>query len=121
MSRSFAISLPNPHLALGLPVSKGKRLEVAAKKTWVAVMIALTVFFVGMYLYQVNRAASKSFVLRNLEKDLEELQISVADLENASAEKQSLANVQERLHNLGYVTVDQMEFVDVPRGYALAK
>ncbi len=84
-------------------------------------MIGFTIFFVGMYLYQVNQAASKSFVLRSLEKDMEQLEVTVADLENASAEMQALANVEERLHDLGYVSVDHMEFVDIPRGYALAK
>lgn len=120
MSRSFAISLTSPHAALGLPVSKGKKLELAAKKTWIAIMIGLTVFFIGTYLYQVNRAASKSFVLTSLEKDMERLEVTVADLENASAEMQALANVEERLRDMGYVSVDRMEFVDVPRGYALA-
>lgn len=120
MSRSYAISLKTPHATLGLPVSKGRQLEVAAKKTWIAAMAALTIFFVGMYLYQVNRAASKSFVLTSLEKQVDELETTVANLENESAEMQALANVEERLHDLGYVAVDRMEFVDVPRGYALA-
>lgn len=120
MSRSFAISLKSPHVTLGLPVSKGKKMEIAAKKTWIAVMVALTIFFVGMYLYQVNRAASKSFVLTSLERDVEELETTVAELENEAAEKQALANVEERLRDMGYVSVNRMEFVDVPRGYALA-
>jgi len=120
MSRSFVINLASPNVSLGLPISQGKKMELAAKKTWIGVMLALTIFFVGTYLYQVNRAASKSFVLRNLEKHLEEVQVSVAELENKSAKMQSLATVEDRLRHSGYVTVDHMEFVDVPQGYAMA-
>ena len=120
MSRSFAISLNTSRVALGLPLSKGRKLELVAKKTWVGIMVALTLFFVGTYLYQVNRAASKSFVLTSLEKNKTQLDTQVAELENASAKMQSLANIERRLRNMGYVPVDRMEFVDVPRGYAMA-
>lgn len=121
MSRSFAISLKSPQAALRLPVSEGKKMEIVAKKTWLFLMIGFTVFFIGTYLYQVNRAASKSFVLQGLDRDVKQLQVTVADLENTAAKKQALAHVEERLRDMGYVSVDRMEFVDVPRGYALAQ
>lgn len=121
MSRAYALALRSPHLSLGLPVSMGRKIESFAKRSWIVAIAMITLACVGVYLYQVNRAASKGFTLRNLEKQLDQLSIDVETLENSSARLQALSTVEARVRELGYVRVDRMEFVDVPRGYALAK
>lgn len=122
MSRAYSIAMKSPHAALGLPIPVGRKLEAAAKRTWVFAMAGLTIFFFGMYLYQVNQSASKSYTLRNLDTQRQELERRVADLENKSASIQSMATIEERLQNKGYVAVDTMEFLDVTRNaYAFAK
>lgn len=121
MSRAYALALRNPHLSLGLPVPVGRKIEVAAKRGWVVAMVFLTLLCVGVYLYQVNRAASKGFTLRNLEKQLDQLSVEVETLENSSAKLQSLSAVEARVQQIGYVRIDRMEFVDVPSGYAMAR
>lgn len=121
MSRTYAIAMQRPRVELGLPMSTGKRVEVAAKRTWILLMVVVTAACIGTYLYQVNRAASKGFTLRTLERQLDQLQTTVAELENTAARMQSLAAVEARVTGRGYVPVDRMEFVDVPVGYALAR
>lgn len=121
MSRAYAIAMQRPRVELGLPLSSGKKMEVAAKRTWILLMVVVTAACLGMYLYQVNRAASKGFTLRTLERQLDQLQTTVADLENTAAHMQSLASVEARVAGRGYVPVDRMEFVDVPAGYAIAR
>jgi len=122
MSRAYSIAMKSPRAALGLPIPVGRRLENAAKRTWLFVMFGLTIFFIGMYLFQVNRSASKSYALRNLDTQRQELERSVAELENKSASIQSMATLEDRLQDKGYVAVDKMEFLDVTRNaYAFAQ
>ena len=121
MSRAYAIAMQRPRVELGLPLSAGKKVEAAAKRTWIMLMVVVTAACIGMYLYQVNRAASKGFTLRTLERQLDQLETTVAELENTAATMQSLSVVEARVRGLGYVPVDHMEFVDVPAGYALAR
>ncbi len=114
--------MKSPHAALGLPIPVGRKLENAAKRTWLFVMFGLTIFFIGMYLFQVNRSASKSYALRNLDTQRQELERSVAELENKSASIQSMATLEDRLQDKGYVAVDKMEFLDVTsNAYAFAQ
>ncbi len=120
MSRAYAMALRSPHISLGLPVHVGRKFEVAARRTWIGVMLLVTLSCMGVYLFQVNRAASKGFTLRTLEKQLDQLTTEVEALENQSARQQSLSSIEVRVRDMGYVPVDRMEFVDIPHGFAVA-
>jgi len=122
MSHAHILTMKRPHEALGLPVPIGRRLTNLGKGSWVIFLGSLSVFCVGLYVFQISQTAAKGYALRDLEKQQEYLQESVSALEAQAAELQSMNALQERVKGLGYVPVQHMEYVDVNNhAYALAK
>ncbi len=122
MSRSFSSSYRQPHLALGLSLAPGRKLEKAARNAWVGVFLVLSFSAMAVSVFQTNKSATKAYSLREQESRLEQLKATVADLEDHAAKNQALATIEERVKGLGYVPVDHMEFLDVSRGsYAVAR
>lgn len=122
MNPAFVMTMKRPHETFRIPCSLGRRMNHLGRNILLGVLACLTIAAVGTYIYQVNSSASKGFVVRDLEKNLEQLQNSVTDLEDQSVRMQAMHALQERVRPLGYVSVDQMEFIDVAHhSYALAK
>lgn len=122
MSRSHIVALRQPHIALGLSLAPGRKLEKAARNAWVGVFLVLSFFTMTMYVFQMNKASTKGYALREEENRLEQLKSTVAELEDHAAKNQALYTIEERVKGLGYVPVDRMEFLDVARGtYAVAR
>ncbi len=122
MARSQTTVLRQPHLALGLSLAPGRKLEKAARNSWIGLFLVLSFLAMGMNVYQMNKAATKGYTLRDQEKQLERLKATVAELEDKAAKTQALYAIEERVKGLGYVRVDRMEFLDVTRGsYAVAR
>ncbi len=122
MSRTLALSLKRPHEQFDLPMSFGRKLGASRNIAVLISLILAMIGCIGFYIYQVNAASTKGFQLRTLEKNLELVRESVASLEDQVASLQSMDALKAHVANLGYVPVDQMEFIDVPRNaYALAK
>jgi len=117
MSRAIATALP-----FVLPTPVGRKIEIAARRSWAIVFAIGAVACMGYQVFLMNSTASKGYTLRNLEKRLDGLHATVMTLENRAAELQALHTIENRIQGMGYVTVDRMEFVDVTRGsYALAR
>lgn len=113
--------MPNS-LPFSLPKHVGRKLEVAAKRSWAVGLFAALLVLGGFHVYQMNVTASKGYTLRSLQVQLDQLNATVSEMDAKSAKMQSLATIESRVQGLGYVAVDHMEFVDVGRGsYALAK
>jgi hypothetical protein len=122
MARSHVSALRQPHLALGLSLAPGRKLEKAARNAWIGVFLVLSFFVMAIQVFQMNKAATKGYALRDQEKRLEQLKATVADLEDKAAKNQALYSIETRVQGLGYVPVDRMEFLDVTRGsYAIAR
>ncbi len=122
MTRTFMMTVDQPQKAFGLCLSWRQRIAEIGKKGWMGLVIAFTVVAVGVYVYQVNTSATKSFAVRDLERKVEQLQNSVVSLETQIVSLQSMKELQARVKSLNYVPVDRIEFVDAARGsYALAK
>ncbi len=122
MNRAFVMTMKRPHETLGIPVPVGRKLGEMGKSTWIAFMVCLTLAAGGLYIYQVNAAASKGFTVRKLEQQAQHLQDEVMALQDQSVKEQALDVLQEKVKSMGYVSVDHMDFVDVAGGsYALAK
>jgi hypothetical protein len=118
---SRAVAMPH-NLPFVLPKHVGRKLEIAAKRSYAIALIGCAIFLGGFHVFQMNVTASKGYTLRNLQVQLDQLNATVSDMDAKSARMQSLATVESRVQGLGYVAVDHMEFVDVGRGsYALAK
>ncbi len=119
MQRARAVATTLPFV---LPTPVGRKIEVAAKRSWAIVFVVGTIAFMAYQVFLMNSTATKGYTLRNLEKQLDQLHATVMTYENRSAELQALHTIEKRIEGLGYVTVDQMEFVEVARGsYALAR
>ncbi|GEM_PF-1134950 len=112
MARTFAFTLKRPHEHLGLPMPVGRRLFEMSRETWLACMGTILLSLMGLYMYQVNTVANKSFRLRALEKRSERLQENISSLENRMEEKQSIRALEEQMSGLGYVPVARVEFLD---------
>ncbi|MCC6563289.1 hypothetical protein IT087_00170 [Candidatus Uhrbacteria bacterium] len=119
MSRAYAMTRTLP---FAMPTSVGRRIEVAAKRSWAIMFIMGAVLCMGYQVFLMNSTAGKGYTLRNLERQLEQLNGTVATLENRSAQLQALHTIEAKVEGAGYVAVDHMEFVDVAGGsYALAR
>ncbi|KAA0205675.1 hypothetical protein EDM68_05060 [Candidatus Uhrbacteria bacterium] len=116
-ARAIATTLP-----FALPTPVGRKIEVAAKRSWAIVFVIGAVACMAYQVFLMNSTATKGYTLRHLEKQLDQLHATVMTLENRTAELQALHTIESRIQGMGYVTVDRMEFVDVTRGsYALAR
>jgi hypothetical protein len=116
MARSNITTLRQPHIALGLSLAPGRKLEKAARNAWVGVFLVLSFLTMAVHVYQMNKSATKGYTLREQEQRLEKLKATVAQLEDNAAKNQALRTIEERVKGLGYVPVDRMEFLDVSRG-----
>ncbi len=62
------------------------------------------------YVGQTNALSAKGFALRDLEKQLSELQTANRRLDVELAEQQSLRSLEARLHEVNLVPVGQVEY-----------
>ncbi|MFA9262268.1 MAG: hypothetical protein ACEQSB_02825 [Undibacterium sp.] len=75
---------------------KGKSWSAHAASAHIAVvvLIALSLFSAGLYVYSVNRSAVQGYAIRTLEKELKELKKTNAELRLREAEAKSLTRVE---------------------------
>lgn len=92
-----------------------KRFEAHAGAAHVAVIVLLTLslFSAGLYVYAVNRSAVQGYAIRTLEKDLKELKKVNAELRVREAEAKSLSRVEEGSHELRMERVDAVSLVNI--------
>ncbi len=117
MPRPFAISLKRPHEHLGLPVPMARRLADVDRGTWLALMIGLVVTALGVYIYQVNESAGKSFELRQLERKVDRLQDTVSALDYKATELTSIHALQGRVAGMGYVPLTNVHYLEDRSGF----
>jgi len=119
---TYIMTMQRPQEALGLAAPIGKRIGEIGRMAWMFLLVGLTVAGVGLYIYQVNAAATKSYTVRDMEKKVERLKETVADLETQTVNMQAMHSLQARVAPLGFVPVDKMQFLDVTKGtYAMAR
>lgn len=119
MPNVYVLSMQKPHQAMGLPVSMPKRLHAMSKRMWVGLGIFLVALSAGNYVYQVNRAATKGFALRTLEKQVDQLDEMVTALENKAVALQSMSALEERVRQLGYIPITKFEYLNNQKDMAL--
>ncbi len=121
MSRTFAIAMTRPHERLQLPLPIGRRLPQGIVG-WNMVVAVTMMACIGLYIIQVNQAASRGFHLRDVEKNVDSLTTQVRALEDQVATLSSVQSMTTRAEQLGFVTVDRLEFANpASRSYAFAK
>ena len=116
------MTMKHSHQSLGIPMPIGKKLSGLGKSTWMTLAICLTIAAAGLYIYQVNSAATKSYTVRHLQKNVDQLTNDITSLEDQSVQLQSMHNLHARVAPLGYIPVDRVQFIDVSHNsYAMAK
>jgi cell division protein FtsL len=83
------------------------------------VMVAFTVIVGVTYLMQTNIAATKGYKIKDLEKNINELQERNKKLNLKYIELQSMANVIDSVSDLNLVATDNIEVI-TPVGSAVA-
>ena len=112
MSRTLALSLERPHEQLGLPMPIIRRAADIKQGTWTALMMGSVIACMGVYIYQVNASASKSFELRQLEKQVDRLQDTVASLDYKITELKSIHALEVQIVGMGYVPLSNVRYLD---------
>jgi hypothetical protein len=113
------MALKHPHLTLGMPVPVGRRIGEAGKIGWMIFVGTALVACLGTYIFVVNASAKKGDELRAQETKLERLKETVSVLESQTAEMQSIHALESQISELGYVPVEQVQFIDAARGIAM--
>ncbi|NQU84065.1 MAG: hypothetical protein HQ536_05140 [Parcubacteria group bacterium] len=70
----------------------------------------------SFYLYEVNGAAVKGFLIKDLEKKVDELKEENKRLSNLHADYESMQNTQERTQVLQMVASRNIEYITVMSG-----
>jgi len=78
------------------------------------VVIVLILVMGTMYLVQVNRATTKGYQIRDLEKRINKIEESNQKAQLEIAELQSLDSIEQRMEKLGMVPVDRIHYVKIP-------
>lgn len=82
------------------------------KMNWAsAALLAITVVLGVLYIWQVNMSATRGFALRDLEQDIEELQLQNDRYHMEVAHLQSIDSVTTRMKMLGLTPVQNVEYV----------
>lgn len=110
------LTMKHPQETLGMSVPVGRRISAASRVSWFALLAAVMMAIGGVYLYQINSAATKTFVLREREKQLEHLRENVSVLEAQSAKWQAIKFLEERIKSAGFVAVEQVEYLNPNKG-----
>lgn len=115
MHRTFALTLNRPSDALGLPTSMSRRFARTGihPAVWVMLLVAVSLFSIGFYVFQVSTSAQKTFTMRNLEKQSDRLEEVVAQLDQQVIREQAMNQLQTRVKEMGYIPVDKYEFIKV--------
>jgi hypothetical protein len=118
---SHAISMVRPHEALGLRQPLGRRL-LQGTQAWNFALSLVVVFLIGVYVVEVNGAATKSYRLRDIERRVETLNAETLMLQNRYIAQTSLKAISDKASVYGLVPIDTIQYIQPnPSGYAMAK
>ena len=96
----------------------------AGRQRWLAVLnlllaVSTTSMFVG-YLCLNNSTAAHGFAIRNLEREIDELQSEKQRLDLDVLSRRSMGSVEARVKDLGFVSVGEVDYLITGRsGVAL--
>ena len=115
--RTFAFTLPRPHEAFAIPTPVMRKIGHDGLQRGLVVFLlgGATIACLVFYVFLVNTGASKSFTLRTLDKKMERLQESTSALEEQVVRLQAIQSLETRVMGMGYVPVDQYEYIEVTK------
>lgn len=75
-------------------------------------ILSLIVVFGLAYLLQINSISTQGYKIKDLEKTVSELKVSKSELELAALDLQSVAKIQEKMNEMGMVSLNKEEFIN---------
>lgn len=119
MSRSYAIAMTRPHQRFGFKEHISKQLPKGAL-AWALFVMVIWIGLAGLYVSQVTHAAPRSDKLQTLERQIVELERDVTAMEDSVARQSSMFALTERAKGLGFVEVQDPEFIN-PASHAFVR
>lgn len=102
-------------------LARGKEKTEKANKRSRFVTLNLKVVICGMvvlmgltYLVQVNKVSTSGFAIQDLEQRVKELKKENAKLELEAARLESLNTIEERVQKLNLVSVEKVDYLEIP-------
>ncbi len=88
------------------------KVESLKQIPWLRVfLIAVTLTLGALYIWQVNVASTRGYVVRDLQDQIEQLRRDDERLKMEVAKLQSVDSVTTRMQMLGLVKIDQVKFI----------
>lgn len=84
-------------------------------------MVSAIVILAGLFIWQVNAAATAGFTMRDLEKDIESISMENKRLEMQVAELRSVESVTKRVKMLGLVEAGTVTYVNGDSAVAVSR
>ena len=75
-------------------------------------MIAVVLSSLGGYLWQINTLSNTSYSIKELEKQVSNLQSTGKDLENKATKLRSLTEIQNKIDRLAFQTTEKVEYLN---------
>jgi hypothetical protein len=97
------------------PLQKTSRFHAWFKENIVrinAMCFALIVILCGCYIWQVNSAVAKGYVMKDYETQIEDLALTNQQMEVAVRQAESLENVTRATKMLGFVKSERPTYID---------
>jgi len=97
-------------------VSSNKVDKHCNNKTYLFCKVLVILFLVGsifLYLLQINSLATKGFKIQELERQLNELKDNNKKLSLEAVHLSSMAELNEKVHNLDMVSVDEFSYINL--------
>ncbi len=111
--------MTRPHQRFGFKEHISKQLPKGAL-AWALFVMAFWIGLAGIYVSQVTHAAPRGDKLQTLERQITELESDVTAMEDSAARQSSMFALTERAKGLGFVEVEEPQFIN-PASHAFVR
>lgn len=111
--------MTRPHQRFGFKEHISKQLPKGAL-AWALFVMVVWIGLAGLYVSQVTHAAPRSDRLQTLERQIVELERDVTAMEDSIARQSSMFALTERAKGLGFVEVQNPQFIN-PASHAFVR
>lgn len=120
MSRYYALAMTRPHQKFGFKTPIARQIPRGAMG-WGLLTGALTVVMACLYAYQVTTAAPLSDRLQQMNRRVADLQQQITVQEDQVAKSYSMHELTQKAQDLGYVQIQNAQYVNPATGVALRR
>lgn len=110
MGRYFALTLSMPAARVKNKKSATKSI-IMPKINWGYFLLAMLALFGVLYLFQVSSLSTRGYEMRKLEKQAQELEAHMKQLQLEAAEQKSIQNIEAGVRTLNMIPSGRVEYV----------